>query len=112
MPPLEGSRYCFAHDPARAGDRAAARKRGGRNRRTPPDATPAREVRLRDVGSVQALLEETVSTTLAQENSGQRSRTLGYLLGLALKALEVGKLEDCLAALEQWFPTMSGRAGG
>jgi uncharacterized small protein (DUF1192 family) len=53
---------------------------------------------------VQALLEETVSTTLAQENTGQRSRTLGYLLGLALKALEVGELEERIAALEERLP--------
>ena len=107
MPPVAGSRRCFAHDPARGRDRAAARKRGGRNRRAPAPSADGRSggadrgpVALRDVASVQALLEATVTDTIAQENSAQRSRTLGYLLGIALKALEVGELEERLAALE------------
>jgi hypothetical protein len=34
-------------------------------------------------------------------NSPQRSRTLGTLLGVALRALEVGEIEARLQALEQ-----------
>ena len=31
-PALPGSRFCFTHDPARAGERSEARAKGGRNR--------------------------------------------------------------------------------
>ena len=55
---------------------------------------------LRTVGAVQEPMEGAVADTLLQENSAQRSRTIGYLAGLALKALEVGELEERLAALE------------
>jgi hypothetical protein len=35
MAALRQSAWCWTHDPAKAGDRAEARGRGGRNRRTP-----------------------------------------------------------------------------
>ena len=94
------SGWCFAHDPARGRERAKARKKGGRNRRAPKIGSQPEEVRLRSVDAVQVLLERTVADTLAQENSAQRSRTLGYLVGMALKALEVGELEERLTILE------------
>jgi hypothetical protein len=104
MAPVAGSEpaLCFTHAPERAPDRARARKRGGEARRTPllfalgptPDA-------LRDVGSIQTVLEKTVHETLAQPNSHERSRAVGTLLMIALKALEVGELEARLAALEE-----------
>src|SRR4051812_40977608 len=100
MAPLDGATLCFVHDPRRGRDRAEARKRGGRNRRT-PNGSSAGPVSLRDVASVQALLESTVSDTLVQANSSQRSRTLGYLLGVALKALEVGEMEQRIMDLER-----------
>ena len=94
------SGWCFNHDPAKGRERAKARKKGGRNRQTPKAGGEAQVVLLRSVGAVQELLEGAVADTLVQENSARRSRTIGYLAGLALKALEVGELEDRLAALE------------
>ncbi len=102
MAPVVGSDLCFTHAPERAPDRAVARRRGGEARRTPhlfaigemPDA-------LRDVGSIQTVLERTVHETLAQPNGHERSRAVGSLLMIALRALEVGELEARLAALEE-----------
>jgi len=101
MARLSGSEFCFAHDPRRGRDRAAARVKGGRNRRTahgaaPPGTAPG----LRSVDAIQGELERAVFDTLAMANSNQRNRTLGYLLGFALRALEVGELEARIAALE------------
>ena len=67
-------------------------------------------MRLRDVASVQEVIEEAVRDTLAQPNSAQRSRALGYLAGIALKALEVGELEARLAALEGQLGNATGHA--
>jgi hypothetical protein len=70
-------------------------RRTGASLRTAEDP-----VQLRDVEAVQSLLEAVVRDTLAQPNSSARSRTLGYLLGLALEAIERGDLAARLAALE------------
>lgn len=101
MRPLRDSDRCFTHDPKRGAARAKARKRGGRHRRVglafdPPAEAP----RLRDVGAIQQQLETAMFDTLRLENSHNRSRTIGYLLGFALRALEVGELEERLSALE------------
>jgi hypothetical protein len=101
MHPLSGSERCFNHAVETARDRAEARRKGGLATRTPhlfeigKDPSP-----LRDVASVQALLETVVHETRVQPNGPERSRALGSLLTIALRALEVGELEERIAALE------------
>jgi hypothetical protein len=58
-------------------------------------------MRLRDVAAIQDVLEKVTHETLAQANGHERSRALGSLLMIALKALEVGELEARLVALEE-----------
>jgi hypothetical protein len=106
MPPLASGRFCFAHAPERGAARARARASGGRRSRTrTPTELPAEPPKLRDVESIQVQLELAYFDTQAQPNCSHRSRTLGYLLGMALRALEVGELESRLEALEQRMGT-------
>jgi hypothetical protein len=110
MPPLTGSPWCFTHSPERGAARAQARTRGGQSRRTPvamepPDQPP----QLRDVPGIQIQLERAFLDTLLQSNGAQRSRTLGYLLGIALRIVEVGELEARIAAIEQRFRDLEPR---
>ena len=101
MHPLQGSRYCFAHAPEQGAARAKARKRGGRNRRVSLAVNPPTEApQLRGVEAIQLQLEAALFDTLQLANCNNRSRTVGYLLGFALKALETGEMEARLAALE------------
>jgi hypothetical protein len=115
MAALEGSDYCWTHDPSVAAKRAAARRKGGIASRAPvaqslaiaSDASetgdPSREaigVSLRDVGSLQTILERIVADELGRPSSSQRSRTVVYALQLAVKALETGQIEERIAALE------------
>ncbi len=102
MPPLQGTDRCFNHSPDRAQHRARSRKRGGRQRRTPLlFAPPTGPTPLRDIASVQAVLERVMSESLVQPNSYQRSRTIAALLTVAIRVLETGELEARLAALEE-----------
>jgi hypothetical protein len=55
---------------------------------------------LHSVAEIQRVVEVGVLGALELENSLSRSRTLGYLAQVALRALEVGELEERLAALE------------
>jgi len=99
MPPLQGSRFCWAHDPSKAKERAEARKRGGFMAHRP--AGDVGEVDLRDVRSVLALIERAIRDTLALKNSVPRNRAIGSLAATALKALEIGELERRIEALER-----------
>jgi uncharacterized small protein (DUF1192 family) len=52
------------------------------------------------VGDVQAVLEAALRDTVQQENSGARTGALVRIAQGALKVLELGELEERLAALE------------
>jgi hypothetical protein len=98
---LSGSLYCFNHDSSVAAERALSRRRGGLHRRTgKPSSDGATPPRLRTIEEIQAELERAYLDASALENSSQRSRTLGYLLQVAVRLIEVGELESRLAALE------------
>ena len=99
---LEGSDYCFHHDPDRAAERRQARSKGGHARHG-RHVGPVGQAEPADLGSmadVAALLRRTINQTLQLENSLQRARTLGYLSNLFIKALEMSNLEARIAVLE------------
>ena len=100
MPPLAGSQLCFSHDPEHARVRAAARKLGGHRRRRSKAAGSDEAIQLDSVTVVRRLLERAVMDALALENSVARARVLAHLASVALKTLEVGELEQRVAALE------------
>ncbi len=100
---LAGSDYCFHHDPDRSAQRLAARSRGGRARhgRHIGPVGQAEPVALHTMADVTALLRQAIDDTLKLENSLQRARTIGYLSGLFLKALDMAALEQRVIALER-----------
>ena len=97
---MTGSEWCWNHSPDHAAARAEGRKRGGyRRKRVPPNGAPG-AVRLRSTEDVLELLERAVLDAGALDLSPERCRVLIQAAGSALKALEVGSIEERLAALE------------
>ena len=100
-PKLRDSDYCLMHSPEHAEEMAEARRLGGLRRRREVAVAGAYEFNgLVTVVDLRRLLEIAALDTLGLENSIARSRTLGYLVGVAAKLLEVGELEERLAHLE------------
>jgi len=100
---LDGSDYCFHHHPPPAARRRAARSKGGRARhgRHIGPVGQAEPVELDTMADVATLLRQTINDTLNLENSLQRARTIGYLSGLFIKALDMAALEQRVIALER-----------
>ena len=99
--PLREGDYCFWHSPEHAEDVAEARRLGGLRRRREVAVSGAYEFAgLQTVSDIRRILEIGVLDTLGLENSIARARTLAYLAMTAIKLLEVGELEQRLAALE------------
>ena len=99
--PMKDSDYCFMHDPSRARERAEARRLGGLRRRREKATSKVFDWGgLENVEEIRRVLEVAIVDTLGLDNSPARSRTLGYLASLSLKALEIGELEERVAALE------------
>lgn len=99
---LNGSEFCFAHDPAIAADRQAARKRGGQARHgralhleieKPPAA-------LNTPGDMLAALEYGLSVALALEPSHAQVRSIVAVVTAAAKLREIGEFETRLSAIE------------
>lgn len=101
MQALKGSSYCFTHASEVGAARAMARKAGGARHRTPHYGDPSiipHEVKTLD--DANRILAYTLAETVPMENSIARARLLLALYDSFLKSLEVGELEQRIAALE------------
>lgn len=97
---LAGGVYCYTHDPARAAERAAARKKGGHNRQTPHRGEYSGPQQVRSLADVLQVLDYTLSETLALENGITRGRLLVAICAEYTNAIKTGELENRLQALE------------
>jgi len=112
-PPLRDGDFCLMHDPEHAEEVQEARRLGGLRRRREKVTSGAYDFEgLGSVEQIRRLLEIAALDTLGLENSVARSRTLAYLAQVALKALEVGELEDRVRALEQLLGPRLQAMGG
>lgn len=98
---IEGSKFCFTHDPHRAAERAIAHKKGGENRSRATNAAPFPDCNVKTAGGLLSLMEHVFKDTWTLETSVARSRTLGYLAQVQKGVLEVGELEERVARLEE-----------
>jgi hypothetical protein len=101
------------HAPEYADDVAKARRLGGLHRRREVAVAGVYDLDgLSTIDDALRVLEVAVFDTLGQPNSTARSRTLGYLVWITLKAYEVGEIEERLAALEAVVLQRRRRAEG
>ena len=99
---MQDEDFCFWHSPEHAEAAAEARRLGGLRRRKERITGGAYDfVGLESVAQIRRLLEIATADTLVLESSIARSRALAYLSQMALKALEVGELEERVRALEE-----------
>jgi len=111
--PMRDEEYCFWHHPEHAEEAAEARRLGGLRRRKEKITQGAYDFDgLQTVSQIRRLLEVAAVDTLGLENSVARSRTLAYLSQVALKALEVGELEERVQALEEAMRPRLRTVGG
>lgn len=100
-PPIKDGEFCFWHSPDKAEDVADAQRLGGLRRKREKTVAVAYDVDgLRDVDQVRRVLEIALVDTLSLDNGVARNRTLVTIAQAGLKAMEVGELEERLAALE------------
>lgn len=99
--PMRDVPFCFWHNPATAQDAAEARRMGGVRRRREGTVVGAYELdSLDDVAGLRRVLDIAVVDALSLENSVPRLRVLTTVVQVGARLLEVGELEDRLAAIE------------
>ncbi len=102
---VSGSAFCMAHDPERAAQMAAARRKGAaaRHGRRIGTTGAAAAVTLAGPGDVLRVLESEVNVLLGMEVSISRSRAVGALLSVFVSTWESSEVERRLSALELRF---------
>jgi hypothetical protein len=77
-------------------------RRAGDGCTTPCTSRIPPEFRVRRAADVLALLDDQIAQVRATDEAGtlEKARTIGYLAGLSLKAIEAGDLAARLEALE------------
>lgn len=100
--PLKDGDFCLMHSPEHAQEVQEARRLGGLRRKREATLSGVYDFEgLETVSGIRRLIEVAVMDTLGMENSMARSRTLAYLVQVALRTLEVGDMEKRLSVLEQ-----------
>jgi hypothetical protein len=102
MHPLQNSEFCWAHSAERKKEVQEARRLGGlRRKRELTIASAYQFESLDSVDEIRRIVLIAVLDALSLENSMSRARTLAYLAQVALRMLEVGEIEERVAALEE-----------
>lgn len=99
--PLRDQPFCFWHCPETAEEADEARRLGGLHRRKKKTVGAIFGFGgLRTVEDNQALLETAAVETLSLENSIARNRALASYAAIGAKLIEIGELDERVAALE------------
>jgi hypothetical protein len=99
--PLRDSDFCLMHDPAHVEEVAEHRKLGGLRKRRESAVMGAYELEgLDGLAVLERVLEIALLDTLGLDNSLNRSRTLGYLVGIGTRLRQEGETEERLRSLE------------
>ena len=99
--PKAGSDLCFMHSPKYAAARAQARRKGGQVHKTPHGADPAIiPNEINNLDHAKQILVYALAELAPMDNSLQRVRAYLALFDSFVKALEIGELENRIAALE------------
>jgi len=87
-------------------------QRGGDGRTTPCTTPVPLPFRLKTAADVLSLLEEQVTAVRADSEAGalEKARAVGYLAGVALKAIEAGNLAARIEMLEGVLKQRNGDA--
>lgn len=113
---IPGSAFCFFHEPSKAIERREAQARGGQNNRIKTLTESSPEVNVEDAGDATTLLSDTINNVLKGRIDPRVANSVGYLVGILLKAKERDDLEQRIEQLERVLreqpPTLDLRVTG
>ena len=100
---MNGSRYCFFHDPKKKAKRKTAQSKGGKNAlaRRRPEPLDLPDVSLKSAHDVLDLMSDTISKLRRREMDRAVCSTIGYLCQVVLKSIEQSEFEDRLDKIER-----------
>ena len=86
--------FCFTHNPDVQDEKELAVMKGGLAPKPRKEAVPMIPLTIKGVGDVMALIEDTINRVRTEPMTHQKANCIGYLANIALKAFEVGELDE------------------
>lgn len=96
-----GSAYCISHNPALAETKAEAVKKGGASEGYQKLNLDLAPLTIQNPSDVVTAIVQTINEVRSGTLPPKIASTLGYLLGIALKAFEVSELDSRLEVIER-----------
>lgn len=101
--PMQGSNYCYLHDPSVSEDeKRDARSRGGKENQITV-ISPQPPLKLKSAKDAVILLEETINGVRSGELDVKIANCLGFLTDKFLKAYELAELSDKVEIMERFL---------
>lgn len=97
---MSDSQYCFSHNPETKAEKELAVLNGGLALKPRKEAIRLEPVPLNTTEDIVGLLADTINRIRVEPFSPQRANAVGYLCGVLLKAIEVGRIEDQLKLVQ------------
>lgn len=88
--------YCFTHNPETQAERELAVLKGGIAPKPRKEAKPLEPLSIKNIEDVLSLIEDTINRVRTEPITHQKANCIGYLANIALKALEVGEIDEKL----------------
>ena len=98
---ISGSEYCLSHDPYSKDIRTERAKSGGKSNSSQFVNDPLEPINLKSASDISKALEKTINEVRTGKISIKAANTLGYLLGIALKAYQVTELDTKLDSINK-----------
>lgn len=99
-PAMTDSDFCFFHNPNKTEERIKASQGGGMKNKAITLPKESEPINIFSSSHVLNLLNETIHQVRTGKLDPKVANCVGYLSGIALKAIEQDKLEDRIVALE------------
>lgn len=99
-PRLNGSDYCFFHDPERVEERRISQSRGGLAKLIRTELQPVLDdVPVQSAADIVTLLGGTINDVRTGRIDPRIANAVGFLAGVALKAIEQAEIEEKITEL-------------
>jgi hypothetical protein len=103
---VNGSEFCFSHDPGSREKKALAVRKGGEARWVEWCLDP---VKIEEARDIKKLLATLINEVRQGDIPPQAASCIGYLSGVYLKAGEIGDLEERLTRIERFMEAQGAK---
>jgi len=90
---MEGSEFCFSHNPKTQEDKKKAVLKGGLSPKPRKEAKSLEPLSIRSIEDILMIIEDTINRVRTEPITHQKANCIGYLANVALRIFQQGDFE-------------------